>query len=160
MPPAAVPFREVQTLGSNRVVLIILASSGAGTFLLLGSLAIALPHARPTLLGVLALIVLVDSLVLWGIRITTRVGPDGVHVRFGPITACCVPLGDILRAEAVTYNWIDHGGWGWRSSKRDGRVLTLLGDRAIKLETRRRKYLIGTQRPEEFLAALVAAAPN
>jgi hypothetical protein len=106
-------------------------------------------------LAVAALLLVVGLLFL---RQTTSVGLEAVTVRFGPVYRTRIPLGEIVRAEAVAYRPLrEYGGWGIRGLGRR-RALSMRGDRGVLL-TRAdgSTLLIGSQKPRELLAALAHA---
>ena len=86
---------------------------------------------------------------------TTRVGGDGVTVRFGLLYSTRIPFSDIAHAEAVTYRPIlEYGGWGIRGFGRR-RALNTRGDKGVLLtRTDGSTVLIGSQKPRELLSAL------
>ncbi len=95
--------------------------------------------------------------LLWNLRLVTDVRRDGVHVRMTPIhrRVQFYPLDQISAYEATTYRPIrDYGGWGLRSGRK-GLAFNVRGNKGVMLTlVQGRPLLIGTQRPDEFEAAL------
>ncbi len=102
--------------------------------------------------------------ILASIRMRTRVLPEGIEVM-------CIPLGflrkrfrweEIERAYARTYSpLLEYGGWGIRYTLSAGTAYNVRGNQGIQLELKNgRRVLIGTQRPQEFLAAIRTASPE
>jgi hypothetical protein len=103
--------------------------------------AMALSLATPTLFFVLRM-----NVVLTGQRLT---------VRFFPIRRR-IDVAEITSFRAITYTLRDFGGWGIKWARDRTLVLNVSGNRAIRINRRSGKSLIlGTQRPEEFAAALM-----
>ncbi len=87
----------------------------------------------------------------------TLVTREGVTVTFGlpGWIRFRIPAGEIRSAEAVTYRPLaEFGGWGIRFGLGGTRAYTARGNRGVRIEADGRKYLIGSQRPEELAAAL------
>lgn len=69
-----------------------------------------------------------------------------------------IPLDEIEKAEAVRYSPVgEYMGWGIRRSITDGSICyTARGDRGVRVATKDgKKLLVGSQRPEELVAALL-----
>jgi hypothetical protein len=91
---------------------------------------------------------------------TTEVTPAGVRVVFGFVASHdeTVPAADILGATAVRYDPMSYNGWGIRGRGPADRVLSMDGDRAAQLDlTGGRTLKIGSRRPDELAAAIMAA---
>lgn len=91
-------------------------------------------------------------------RLETEVRSDGVYVHFhGLWPTRRIPLEDIAGYETRRYTMWESGGWGvhltmsgmaYNVSGNDGVVFTLKNGR---------KVLVGTQRPQDFAAAIAKA---
>jgi hypothetical protein len=102
--------------------------------------AMALPLAMPALFFVLRM-----NVVMTGQRLI---------VRFFPIRRR-IELSEMASFRAITYTIKDFGGWGIKWARDRSLVLNVSGNRAIRINRRTGKSLIlGTQRPDEFAAAL------
>ena len=94
-------------------------------------------------------------------KLYTRVDEHGIEVVFKPFgfTKRKFNWDQIEKAESVKYNPIkEFGGWGYRISwKGKGTAMNVKGNRGIQLIMKNnKKFLIGTQRPEEALGAINA----
>jgi hypothetical protein len=102
--------------------------------------ALALPLATPILFLAMRM-----NVVLTGERLT---------VRFFPVRRR-VALEDVTSFRVITYTIRDFGGWGIKWARDRSMVLNVSGNRAIRINRRSGKSLIiGTQRAEDFAAAL------
>lgn len=106
-------------------------------------------------------VVLPPAVVGAVLRMLTLVTPTEVRVSFGFLATYrrVIPVDAVASLEVVHYHPVrDHGGWGLRVGRDGERVLTARGDRAVRLVLRDgSKFLIGTQRPEQFALAIEAA---
>jgi hypothetical protein len=102
--------------------------------------------------------VLLLLFLLLTMRLTTRVEPDAVTVRYGFLYSARIPVSEIQKAEAVRYRPVrDYGGWGIRGSKRR-RAVNARGDQGVLLyRSDGGTFLIGSQKPRDLLAALARA---
>jgi hypothetical protein len=93
-------------------------------------------------------------------RVVTEVSNSGLRVRLTPFPWKRFPLSEIGRAYVRTYRPIlEYGGWGIRWGW-SGRAYNARGNRGLQLElTDGKRVLIGSQQPEELLAAIRRAAP-
>ena len=91
------------------------------------------------------------------LRLITEVHADALHVRFAPMRTKRIQLDQIAAAEVRTFRPIrDFGGWGVRYTKQLKAYLAS-GNRGVQLSMLDGRHLfIGSQRPEEFEAALRA----
>ncbi len=129
--------------------------------LMLGAAVVVVAAATPRepLAGAATVVILslVLALFLFA-RLETEVRSDVVLVQFhGLWPTRRVPLDDIAGFEARRYTMWESGGWGvhltmsgmaYNTSGNDGVFFTL---------TNGRKILVGTQRPQEFAAAVAKA---
>lgn len=92
------------------------------------------------------------------VRMRTVVTPEYLRVTILPVPRRTFPIAEITRCEVITYRPVrDYGGWGWRWSRR-GWAFTMRGNRGVMVHrTRRKSFLVGSQRPEELAAALHSA---
>jgi hypothetical protein len=92
------------------------------------------------------------------LAMTTDVGETAIHVAITPwLYDGTVELSQIEQVQVRRYDPIgEFGGWGIRYG-RGGRALNMTGDRGVQLRLRGGELLlIGSQRPEEFAAAIEA----
>lgn len=90
------------------------------------------------------------------LRLVTEVRPGVLSVRLAPFRPRLIAFRQIYSAEARDYSPIgEYGGWGVRVSKNHGRAYNAYGSRGVQLVlTDGSRILIGTQQPEELLAAM------
>ncbi len=98
------------------------------------------------------------------LQLVIQVYPDHVYARIGaivPIFWARIPIADIQAIRIVQYRPLrDAGGWGLRFGRFEGkscRFYNARGDRGVLIDTIRRRYLLGSQEPEQLAAALEAA---
>ena len=102
--------------------------------------ALALPLATPVLFLAMRM-----NVVLTGQRLTAR---------FFPIRRR-IEIVDVTSFRVLTYTIGDFGGWGIKWARDRSMVMSVSGNRAIRVNRRTGKSLIlGTQRPDDFAAAL------
>jgi len=152
-------FREVQQFPRWIGVILVLPglpiAFGAYQQLILGR-----PWGnRPTSNEVLVAIVTCYTLfVVWflSLKLVTEVWDHELSVHFVLLWRVRkIPLERIRRASPVTYRPImDYGGWGIRRGRK-GWAYNASGDRGVELELDDGKLLlVGSQRPEELVAAI------
>lgn len=95
------------------------------------------------------------------VRLITEVRPGLLSVRLVPFGSKRIPMRGIKSAQAREYSPMrEFGGWGIRIS-RDGRAYNAYGKTGVQLVlTDESRMLIGTQQPEELLAALRVAGAD
>jgi hypothetical protein len=156
-------YEEEQSFRQPWLWACVLGTSAA----LLGVLGLAISREPPpgaALLIPVAVAVLVGGAVpwlLWAMRLTVRVEPGHLHVRFFPFRRRDIPLREIARWQVRTYRPIrEYGGWGLRHSLTGrGWAYNVRGNRGVQLEfTDGRRLLLGSQHPEELAAALDRAS--
>lgn len=91
------------------------------------------------------------ALLFYKLKLITTVGPDGITIRFFPLTSKYISFDSITSCKARTYRPIrEYGGWGIRFSRR-GRAYNVSGDRGVQLEfSESRPLLIGSQKAEQL----------
>lgn len=94
--------------------------------------------------------------ILYVLKLETEVRSDGLYVRFYPLTSKSINFSEIVSCEARTYHPIkEYGGWGIRYGWRGGKAYNVSGNRGVQLVFRNgKKFLIGSQRPEELAQAI------
>ena len=95
------------------------------------------------------------TLLFYKLKLITEVGPDGVHIRFFPLTRRKIAFDSITSCKARTYRPIrEYGGWGIRFSRK-GNAYNVSGNRGVQLEFKQGKpLLIGSQKAEELAHAI------
>jgi hypothetical protein len=144
-------FREAQRVGLVVLVPLALAMlAGPGLVAYLAGR--ALPPSLLALLLLPPVLVLLIGLM----RLVTEVRDDGLHIRVFPFFRRRIPWDQIASASARTYRPLrDYGGWGLRWN-RQGVAYTARGDRGVQLVLGDgRRVLIGSQRPEELVKAVL-----
>jgi hypothetical protein len=96
-------------------------------------------------------------LLFYAMRLVVKVSEDTIHVRFFPfhLRFQKIPLAKLKGYEVRTYSPIkDYGGWGIRYGSK-GKAYNVSGNRGVQLELLNgERILIGSQKPEEFAAAI------
>ncbi len=93
------------------------------------------------------------------LKLIVEVREDHIRIRYAPLTTREIPLAEIKRYEARTYQPIrEFGGWGIRGwSKRKRMAYNVSGDRGVELELEDgREIMIGSQNPERLAQAIEA----
>ena len=95
------------------------------------------------------------ALLFYKLKLVTLVDPEGIHIRFFPLSNRTIPFDNIISCKARTYKPIrEYGGWGIRFSRK-GRAYNVSGDRGVQLElTKGMPVLIGSQKAEQLADAI------
>ena len=97
--------------------------------------------------------------LLLSARLITEVRMDGIYIRFFPFHFSYkeIAFQDLKSFEVRRYNALrEYGGWGIRYGPQ-GKAYNVGGNRGVQLVlTDGKRILIGSQKPEEFLAAIQA----
>jgi hypothetical protein len=96
--------------------------------------------------------------MMFALRMSVMVTHEALYVRYFPFLNRRIVIGEIERCAPRTYSPIgEYGGWGIRGFGKN-RAYNVSGNRGVQLRlVSGRRLLIGSQRPEELAAALVAA---
>jgi len=160
-PPATNPpleyarpmFVEIQRITQWWVWALMLIPMALALFVVV--LFLARPQLRGALLLPVALSVTVMAMTLT-MRLGVAVTSQQVIARF-LLLRRRIAISEIASFRSITYGLRDFGGWGIKWARDGTLVLNISGNRAIRIKRRRGKSLIlGTQRPDEFAAALQA----
>jgi hypothetical protein len=125
-------------------------------WILLGGIAFLMLVFGPVLWPGLVIIGAVATLV-YGLRLETEVRADGIYLKMWPIHRSFrrIAWADIEWYESRTYSPLrDFGGWGirWAPGKF---AYNVHGNQGVWLErSKGRSVLVGSQRVEEFVAAI------
>ena len=112
-------------------------------------------------LGLIIFAVFVFSLIamFWFMQLKTEIDQNEIRMRFFPLVKKRVSWEEIKNAEIVNYGFV--GGWGIRLSTKYGTVYNMKGDKGLAIAlTDGKKFLIGTQKPEELTAILEKISPK
>lgn len=98
----------------------------------------------------------------WALRLITEVRPGELSVRLAPFRGVSIQADHILKAVVREYSPLrEYGGWGVRISRVNGRAYNAYGNRGVQLVVAGKDLiLVGSQRPEELLAALQTAGAD
>ena len=160
MPPS---FREVQHFKQLWIWAIVLGVAAIFWYALITQIFYGRPFgANPMpnwLLLILWLLIGIGlPLLIYASHLTTEVREDGLYLRFFPFHLSFRPIAfeHIKRCRVRTYKPIrEYGGWGIRYKPGGGRAFNVYGNRGVQLTMiNGKKILIGSQRPEELLAAI------
>lgn len=107
-------------------------------------------------------LILFMSILIYNIRLDTKIRKDGVHVRFFPfhLRYRFYSWDSIRHWQVRKYNAIiEYGGWGFRLGLLGkGKALSISGDHGLQLEFNDdKKLLIGTKKPKEMEEAILWA---
>jgi hypothetical protein len=154
-------FRETQPWWQNRLLRALLPFES----LIMGGVLLAVGSGSPpqdhrTLFAVwLGLgVVFPVAFLCW--RLKTSVTPTVLRVRFVGLPGWTIPLDRVALAEPIRIQPLrDFGGWGWRSSRKNGQLLNVWGEHAVRVtRVDGKPRTIGTRRPEELAAAILSGA--
>jgi len=112
-------------------------------------------------LGLIIFAVFVFSLIamFWFVQLKTEIDQNEIRMHFFPLVKKRVNWEEIKNAEIVNYGFV--GGWGIRLWKKYGTVYNMKGDKGLAIAlTDGKKFLIGTQKPEELTAILEKISPK
>ena len=92
------------------------------------------------------------------IALIVEVTGDAVRIRYRPFMRRAIPLGDIARVEARTYNAVtEYGGWGIKGWSKAKMAYNVSGKRGVELTlTDGRSVMLGSRRADELAAAIQA----
>lgn len=145
---AAPRFREIQHL--HLVFVLVLLAAGGYPLVLMLQGAPVWPTIAPVLVVALVVVLFMP--------LCTTLQNGTLRVAFGlvPLFVWRFELKDIESVEAVTYRPLRmYTGWGMRRGFDGSRALTMRGNKGVMLHLRNgKRYLIGSQKPEELAAAL------
>jgi hypothetical protein len=98
--------------------------------------------------------------LIFSVRLITEVRSDAIYLRFFPLHLSFhkIAFEELQSFEVRKYNALrEYGGWGIRYGPQ-GKAYNVGGNRGVQLVLQDgKRILIGSQRPEEFLAALQSA---
>ncbi|MBT8220824.1 MAG: hypothetical protein KJP00_13425 [Bacteroidia bacterium] len=102
-----------------------------------------------TILGSGSLIALILLITFSSLKMTTEADSEGIRVRFAPFVNRKFYWKEMKSAEVIDYGFV--GGWGVRLFTRYGTVYNVQGSDGLYMQLKNgKKYVIGTQRPDEL----------
>ncbi len=152
-------FEEEQRFRQFWVWAIVLATSMTSLVILYGKWAAGELVEEPVGSAVTALIGAGGPALFYVMKFVTRLDANHLSLLFSPFRHREIPLDDIDRWEARSYNPIlEYGGWGlrWRPGK--GKAYNVSGSRGVQLHlVDGEELLVGSQKPEELTEAITRA---
>jgi hypothetical protein len=116
---------------------------------------------KPIPIAILAAMLIIPisiSIPFWLAKLQTQVRSDGLYVRFFPfhIKFKRFAFEDFSEYYAREYRPIwEYGGWGIRYTFRNGRAYNIRGNKGLQIVCKNgKKLLIGSQKPQELVAAI------
>lgn len=113
------------------------------------------PQVTPIELVFPVVLVLFINGLFFSIRLTTRLDATSLTFTYFPFLRKKVyPLSELVSLELIAYNGLlEYGGWGikWNG---DCWSYTTGGNHGILVKTKDKKFLLGTQKPEEVKKAI------
>ena len=96
------------------------------------------------------------------ISLIVEVTGEAVLIRYRPFLRRAIPLSDIVRAEARTYNAVkEYGGWGVKGWSKAKMAYNVSGKRGVDLIlTDGRSVMLGSKRADELAAAIQGRSPR
>ena len=92
-------------------------------------------------------------------KLKTSIDKNGINMHFFPFIKKSVDWQQIKNVKVVNYGFV--GGWGIRLWTKYGTVYNMKGDKGLAIAlTDGKKFLIGTQKPEELTAILEKISPK
>ncbi len=158
-------YREVQHFRQLWLWIIILLVSFVAIWSLIQQIFLDTPFGNnqaPDALLIIIVIIFgfVFPAVFYKMNLTTQVRNDGIYYRFFPfhLSFHKIKLEDIVECEVRNYSALkDYGGWGIRYG-RMGKAYNISGNRGVQLKlSDGSRLLLGSQKPEEFAAAVQTA---
>lgn len=144
------------------IVLFIAGSSALGALLALSAnTGFSVENTLVPLLLLLLTLALLGFVI--GLRLDTEIRTDGIYVRFVPVHKKFrfYSWAELEKVYVRKYSPIgEYGGWGLRGLGKN-RALNVSGNEGLQLIMKDgRKLLIGTRKPEEIKAVLIAAGQS
>lgn len=94
----------------------------------------------------------------WINQLTTSLNNEGIKVRFFPYTQRKISWGEVEEYQVIAYDFV--GGWGVRLFTKYGTVYNVKGGKGLYIKLKnKKKFLVGTQRPEELEQFMLSLKP-
>jgi hypothetical protein len=154
-------FREVQPLHQNLLIRVLVPLETVVMLAIVVPIMLIQPSPTPWAgLGIVLALAIGLPLIFAMVRLRTTVTDRELIVDYRPFPGRRIPIRDIRSAEAVRYNPLASGGWGWRISATHHRVFNVSGDRGVHVvygESKHDQFLVGSRRAEELAEAIELA---
>jgi len=158
-------FREIQYFRQPWLWVLVLGISLVSIWGAVQQLGLGIPFGtNPASDGSVILIAVIFGLIFpvgfYFMNLTTEVHQDGIYYRFFPfhLRFRVIGFSDVVDYEVRTYSALkDYGGWGIRYGRK-GKAYNVSGNRGLWLKlSAGGSLLFGSQRPDDFAAALETA---
>jgi hypothetical protein len=146
-----------------------LLADGLFFIILMAGLQLFLRHSSQKLIPmpILAVIITISAAVMilfWNAKLLTEIRSDGLYIRFFPFHLGFKRFAfeDFAEYYAREYSPIgEYGGWGIRGSFKNGKAYNISGKLGLQIVFKNgKKLLIGSQKPEELVAAIGSVMKN
>jgi hypothetical protein len=157
-------FTEVQRFRQWWVWILVLFVGGIAWYGFIQQIVLKRPFGNnpapdPVMIMIWVIFGIFFPALFYSIKLVTEVRYDGLYVRFFPLQfhSHKISYEEIKRYEIRTYSAIkEYGGYGIRLGKQ-GKAYNVHGNRGVQFEFQDgKRLLIGSQRPEEFMQALLS----
>ncbi len=107
---------------------------------------------------VLGGIFLVVVALPWTMRTSVRVVDGVVHLRFWFLPAAKIDAASVEGLEVVTFHPLsDFGGWGYKITRKHGRVYAMWGETGVRFRSGKRRYVVSSSDPGGLAIAIAEA---
>ena len=151
-----VNFKEKQFI-DHRILILIVA---ANIIVLILTVYIFHIAGIPPIVAIL-LILFIGIITLASCHLTTQISEKLIRIRIGfliPIATRRIKLDDIRDIRCIEYDPRKNaGGWGMHSGSFEGKkciAMNMCGRKGVFIETDKKNILLGSQNPEDLLAAI------
>jgi hypothetical protein len=98
---------------------------------------------------IVSLFMVLMIILLFSMRLDTRIDHGGIEIRFIPFTRRRVKWSEVKKAEVINYGFV--GGWGIRVFTRYGIVYNVGGKMGLYVQLKNGKsFVAGTQKSDEL----------
>ncbi|MBO6740047.1 MAG: hypothetical protein JJ916_09325 [Phycisphaerales bacterium] len=155
--PRDIAFNETQHAWRNRFIVTIIACETLILSMILGGFALKYTGQQRTeiIIAWVVCVIIMPGLIL-SFRQRTKVVGTTLRVWFPPFPGWKIDMSRIRCAEQRKLSPMgDLGGWGYKITRKHGHAMNTHGDQFVIITLDNdKKRTIGTQRPEELLAAI------
>ena len=152
-------FEEKQSFVGTWIwylILIIAALSIGGA--IVGSFMITKEAEGTIGLSIAAIVTIALVVLFYRSRLSVVIDNESIRYRYPPFvnTENVIQKNDLNDLYTRSYNsLIEYGGWGYRYSLKNGRVLNIVGGEGLQIIGKNdKKILIGTQKPDQLKYAV------